>query len=271
LRALAETLSKRSPSSLEPIQEQDTPVEVMPLVSGLNLLLGRVSQARDNERRFTANAAHELRTPLAALKTHAQVLQMQARGENLASVNEMLVGIERATHLLEQLLTLARTEARSSDDISSQSINLAHSIQRVISDVSGMAFAKNIQLSFDDRAGKSRVAGDETLLRVLLRNLLDNAIRYTPANGEVNVALYEAADIVHLTVQDTGPGIPADQVQRLFQRFQRGHEVAEQGAGLGLSIVSQIARLHNIDIKFVESDYGSGLRVELLFASHGPV
>ncbi len=191
---------------------------------------------------------------------------MQALGDTRASVDQMLVGIDRATHLLGQLLTLARTEARSSDEFKTQSVCLADTARQVVGDAAGMAIEREIRLELDDQSDDARVCGDASLLQVLLRNLVDNAIRYSPVDGRVEVSIRRQAQTVTLSVCDTGPGIPVDQREAMFQRFQRGVDVQETGAGLGLSIVNQIARLHHVAISLSEVDGAQGLRANLAFA-----
>jgi len=266
LKAITERVSKRSPTSLAPFQINNVPSEVLPLVDELNHLFQRIDQALDNERRFTANAAHELRTPLASLKTNIQVLQLSATEEQQDSIDKVLRGIDRATHLVEQLLALARAEAESHEDIKPQSVNLESLVETIMIDTGHHALEKDIEISFEKHTDKYDVQTDEGLLQMIIQNILDNAIRYTPVGGSVNVKLREASGIIELLVEDSGPGIPDELQEVMFQRFQRGTQNGVRGVGLGLSIVKQIAQLLDIEIVMTNATTKGGLIVRLIFS-----
>jgi two-component system sensor histidine kinase QseC len=168
-----------------------------------------VQRALENERRFTANAAHELRTPLAALKTQAQVKQLDDKdGEHAVFLNQIISGVDRATHLLEQLLTLARADSLNRDAILQQQVDLRAVVMDVLAMIGGRALEKNIDLSLDSPEEPVTIRGDDATLGILVRNLVDNAIRYTPADGEVRVQVLQSAAGASIVVDDTGPGIP---------------------------------------------------------------
>jgi two-component system, OmpR family, sensor histidine kinase QseC len=265
LQLITQKVSQRSPLSLEPLSNASVPVEILPLVNELNHLFQRIEQTLENERRFTANAAHELRTPLAALKTHTQVLQLNATAGMRPAITQILHGIDRATHMVEQLLTLARAEAKANEGIEFKRLELASLVRGVLMDIAGLALDKEIKLSFDNRTGSAWVKGDEALLQIVIRNLVDNAIRYTPAKGSVKVSLDETAGEIRLGVEDTGPGIDPDKQGLMLQRFQRNDNADQQGVGLGLCIVNQIVGLHHNSLELKNASARGGLVVRLAF------
>ena len=242
LRRIGAEVASRAPDNLVPLESGAVPTEIAPLVASLNTLLRRLADALDNERRFTADAAHELRTPLAALKTHAQVA-LRAADEvgRKSALESVLAGADRAAHLVEQLLTLAR---------------------QVIADLGPAALAKNLDLEL---SGDGTVAGHGPMLAILLRNLVDNAVRYTPPGGAVRVSIAKNPDGVTLTVRDSGPGIPAEERQRVFDRFYRVLGNEAPGSGLGLSIVKRIADLHRAELSLADGEGGHGLTVTVRF------
>jgi two-component system sensor histidine kinase QseC len=232
------------------------------MVESLNRLFSRVQSALDNERQFTANAAHELRTPLAALKTITQAKQLSDTSEeNQRFLRKILAGIDRTSHLLEQLLTLARMESQSMTMQHFEQVDLAKQVLEVISDIGQAAFDRNIDLSYDGDDDGVMVKGYGPALQIMIRNLIDNAIRYTPAHGSVRIATQEDPQVVKLLIEDSGPGIPSEQMSQIFQRFKRGENVDEQGSGPGLSIVQRIVKLHHGRIKMENIGADSGLRV----------
>lgn len=267
LQVVAEKVATRSHLSLEPLSTAATPVEIRPLVDEINRLFTRIERALENERRFTANAAHELRTPLAAIKTQVQVLQMDAGAELEPAISRILSGVDRTTHLVEQLLTLARTEARSHKSMEFKPVNLSSLVKTLMRELGSQADDKNIAMSFEDKTNIKTVQGDEALLQILIRNILDNALRYTPVNGQVKVTTEWVDDRFQLSVEDSGPGIPAEQQELLFQRFQRGANNSQNGVGLGLHIVRQITNLHDIEINLDPRPLASGLIFRLIFSN----
>ena len=266
LLAVAEKVSRRSPLSLEPISRDATPVEVLPLVDEINHLFKRIEQALENERRFTANAAHELRTPLAAIKTRVQVLQLSASPELETDINNILASVDRTTHLIEQLLTLARAEAKSHSGIEFTVVGLASLARSMLKDMSNQALSKNIDLSFEDKTDNEKIQSDEALLQIIIRNILDNAIKYTPANGSVKVSLKKAAGKLQFSVEDSGQGLLQEQQELMFQRFQRGSNNGENGVGLGLFIVRQTTNLLDIKIKLEPPSSEHGFIFSLIFS-----
>ena len=263
LRRLAQAVFRREPGNLETIDAGDAPSEIHPLVSALNGLFQRLRQAFEIERRFTADAAHELRTPLAALKIQAQVaLRSQDSAEREAAIGKMLQGVDRASRLVEQLLTLARVDPDAGMAVGG-TVLLQPLAEEVIGDHESQARAKEISLQLKAEHGLS-VRGQRESLAILLRNLLDNAIHYTPRGGSIEVSLTRENVDVTLRINDSGPGIPDVERERIFGRFVRLAGQETGGSGLGLSIVRRIAELHRAELHLGESALG-GLEVCVRF------
>ena len=264
LDALAAQINKRDPAHLEPLVPASAPTEIKPILQALNGLFGRVKQTLVNERRFTADAAHELRTPLAALAAQAQVAQRSGDdAERQHALEQVRVGVERASHLVSQLLTLARLDPQQPLG-DSQPVQLKTLTEEVCAAHGATALDKQITLELD--AVAAEVKGNATMLQILLRNLIDNAIRYTPCGGRVRVMLNATVTGAELRVSDSGPGIPAAERDAVFQRFHRGAAGQDQvGSGLGLSIVQRIAELHGARIVLSDAEEGCGLKVSVTF------
>ena len=270
LDRVAAAVARRSPTLLEPLPETDLPREVQPLVGALNDLLSRLSHTLDAQRAFVADAAHELRTPLTAVHLQAQLAERATTdAERAAALTELKGGLERATRLVEQLLTLAREEPGVSE-VPPASVDLVALARDVIADLAPLAGAKGIDLGLSSTA-PSMVQGDADALRTLISNLVDNAIRYTPAGGRVDVALAADAGSVVLTVRDSGPGIAVEDRERVFDRFYRGSGAGGiRGSGLGLAIVKQIAEHHGAGVELGTGIDGRGLGVTVRFAQPIP-
>jgi two-component system sensor histidine kinase QseC len=263
LQRLAQTIARRAPDNLEAVDDRRAPSEIRPLLAALNTLFRRLAEAFENERRFTADAAHELRTPLAALRVQAQVAQRSTDEEERQQALEKLqVGVERASRLVDQLLTLARVDPESGL-AQREPIALDGLAEEVLSVFTGEAAIKQLELDLAIGRG-CIVAGQRDSLAILLRNLIDNAIRYTPEKGRIELSIKREEDGVVLRIGDSGPGIPEAQRERIFDRFYRvaGQEIA--GCGLGLSIVKRIAELHGAELSLGDSPIG-GLEVRLWF------
>lgn len=234
LRRISSEVEQRDPSNLAPLEGYGVPIEIAPLLHALNDLLGRLDRALESERRFTADAAHELRTPLAALKIQAQVARRaESEAQRVAALDNLIVGVDRATHLTGQLLTLARLEPTSGNTVMMASCDVAAIARQVLADLAPSALEKEIELELSS-PDSAEIKGNADMLAILLRNLVDNAIRYTPMKGGVSVSLMAEQGRVRLEVLDSGPGIPEQERQRVFDRFYRilGSEAA--GSGLGL-------------------------------------
>lgn len=264
LNNITEEISARAPNALHAIATRTIPIEVRPLIESMNQLLARVDIAIENERRFTADAAHELRTPLAALKTLAQVALRAHDGQDRQHALESVVaGVDRASHMINQLLTLSRLDP-AADLIDQGHPDLNKIATEVLIQLHDKAHKKNIELSLENTA-ELIVAGNGDALTILCRNLVDNAIRYTPSGGKVQVNYYKnALGQTELHVEDSGPGIPEEEMGRITERFYRRSNNMEEGVGLGLSIVRRIAELHRAKLDFGRAPLG-GLRASVYF------
>ncbi|MDP1766625.1 MAG: ATP-binding protein, partial [Methylotenera sp.] len=263
LQQLKQEVKQRTANRLEPVAMAGVPEEVAPLVKALNDLFARLEEAFEGERRFTADAAHELRTPLAALKIQAQVaLRSKDETERNAALENVLHGVDRATRLVEQLLALARVDPETAA-ANYKRLDLQALTASVMADVEPLAHAKQIELLLEE-GQTCHVLGDGTQLRLLLRNLLDNAIRYTPLGGCVSVKVGDTEGVM-LEVRDTGAGIPESEREHVLQRFYRITGSGEEGSGLGLSIVQRIAELHGAQLELSDNETGPGLLVRVIW------
>ena len=269
LSLVAQTLSERDPTSLRPIAVDKLPIEVQPLVESLNALLQRLDESFDMQRRFAADAAHELRTPLTALTLQIQLAERaQSVDERVIAFERMEQGIKRATRLVHQLLTMARLDPEAAQKPAVPT-DLGCLATSVVDELRPLAAQKSIVLNVDAQA-PAWILGQEDALRILLTNLIDNAIRYTAPSGRVDVSVQAGDVTVQLIVQDTGPGIPADERERVFDRFYRGRDAAAGGSGLGLAIVRQIATLHAGSVTLSVANPGSGTQALATFPAVPP-
>lgn len=267
LAALRQQVEARDPQNLSPLTEADVPAEVAPLVLALNGLFARVRMLLDNERRFTADAAHELRTPLAAIKTQAQVARAAAGDEErMRALDQVLAGCDRAARLVEQLLTLARLEPGQLSR--RERCGLQESAAAVIAEMAPGALGKGVEVQLLE-GEEIAIEGDPDLLRILMRNLIDNAVRYSPAGSSVRVSASVADGKAILSIMDQGPGIPLESRAVVWERFYRVLGTGESGSGLGLSIVRRIAELHGGEAVLAEGEGGRGLRVSVTFPAAG--
>lgn len=267
IAAVSAEIDRRAEQKLHPIDDGSLPVEVRPFAVAINRLLARVSQAMDNQRRFVADAAHELRSPLTALSLQAERLQdaemsLLAR-ERLAVLRQ---GIERGRNLLDQLLTLAKAQAV--DESPKSPVSLHGVFRRVLEDLMPLAEAKHIDIGSEGEQD-AQVWVSELDMIAVVKNLVDNAIRYTPAGGRVDLSVKTVEGRTALCVEDTGPGIAVSERERVFDPFYRTLGSEQIGSGLGLSIVKVIADRIGAEIRLGFSDEvrQSGLRVTVLFAN----
>ncbi len=260
LRLLSQVLGQRRPQALEPVELADMPTEMRPLVQAINGLFQRVGQMLAFERRFTADAAHELRTPIAGIRAQAQVALGAAddAAQREHALQATLAGCDRATRLVEQLLTLARLEA--APGATELTFDLTALARRITADLAPAALA-NRQIVALDGPAPCTVSGDEMLIGVLARNLIDNAIRYSPAGARIQVQVGRQSGQPFLCVQDSGPGMTEPEMTRLGERFFRvlGHD--KPGSGLGWSIVKRIADVFAIALQVSRSQALGGLAV----------
>lgn len=257
-------LARRDPKYLAPIAGE-IPGEIAPMVQGLNSLLERVRSSLEGERRFTSDAAHELRTPLAALKTQLQVAQAATdETSRKRATNQALAACDRATRLVEQMLILARLE-HDAWQTQGTAVDLHQLAAHVLADAASPAAKKQIRLALEGEPGLT-IKGHAGLLSVLIRNLVDNALRYSPPQTEVSVRVVSAAQGLILEVQDQGPGIPVVERENVMRRFHRLEGETAPGSGLGLSIVARIAQLHQAELVLSDGAEGRGLKVSVGFA-----
>ncbi|MCB1877260.1 MAG: sensor histidine kinase N-terminal domain-containing protein [Chromatiales bacterium] len=259
LNRLALAVEAREPAHLDPLPSNGTPQESLSLVRALNALLKRLSTALENERRFTADAAHELRTPLAALRTQAQVAQRASdAAQRDRALRAIIEGVDRNTHLVEQLLTLARLDHQT-DASRQETLDLCAITVDLLVEMAPLADRRHQTIGLDETCGAT-LAGCATTLRVMLRNLVDNALRYTPPGGQVAVRLSQDVDTVQIEIDDSGPGIPTELYDKVRERFRRVAGGNTVGSGLGLSIVDRIVEQHQGTLNLEQSPLG-GLRV----------
>jgi two-component system OmpR family sensor kinase len=260
LHRLATDIQQRRPEALEPVAVERLPAEITPLVQALNDLLARLAHTLDAQRQFVADAAHELRTPLTAVRLQAEMAQRATNLEEQArNLDQLRAGLLRASHLVEQLLAMARLDA-APDAGSVEAVDLLEVARRVVTEFAPIADDRHLDLGLLP-SDAVLVAGDPGELRTLLGNLVDNALRYTPAGGQVDVQVQRAGDKAVLTVSDTGPGIPATERARVFDRFYRGADAVAPGSGLGLAIVQRIADRSRATVRLEDAEPGRGLRV----------
>jgi two-component system OmpR family sensor kinase len=261
LESTAKAVAQRSPESLEPIGGERVPEEIQPLVGALNGLLGRLGAALAHQRQFTADAAHELRTPLTALRLQLQLAERAGDDAERQKAHGMLrEGIARAVHLVEQLLTLARQDPEA-PMATPADVDLAELARTIAGAEESAVVEKGLTLEARIE-GPVVVRGDRAALRALMENLVDNAIRYAPS-GAIVVRAYREGNDAIFEVEDSGPGIPAAERARVFDRFYRGEAAAAGGTGLGLAIVRRIAERHGGSVELLDPPSGRGLLVRV--------
>ncbi|MFJ9532077.1 sensor histidine kinase [Herbaspirillum sp. NPDC101396] len=263
VRRAAADVQSRDMHTLAPVADHGLPQEIRPLTHAFNDLLERLRQAMQTQRAFVADAAHELRTPLTALRLQAQLAERAGDDEERrAAFNDLRHGLERATHLVHQLLTLARQEPGVQE---MAPLELAPLLRSVVQDYAPLAEHKGIDLGMTAQVAGA-VNANTDALRILFGNLLSNALQYSPSDSAVDVAMRTDGDGLVVTVEDRGPGIPEQDLERVFDRFHRAANVlpSQPGSGLGLAIVRQIADLHGALVRLENT--GTGLRAEVRFA-----
>ena len=259
LAQLEKRIRARKPDDMSPLDESAVPEEVAPLVSSINDLLSRLKASLTTQKRFLADAAHQLKTPLAGLRMQADLAQRETDADELKkSLKQIGRASIRATHTVNQLLAMARAET-TGRSLAQHPIDLAYIVSEAIQDTLPHAFEKQIDLGYEgpeQGEAASRVQGNATLLKELVRNLLDNAINYTPAKGQVTARLLtdRFSGVVVLLVEDTGPGIPEAERELVFQPFYRALGTNVDGTGLGLAIVQEIAQQHGATISLEDAE-----------------
>lgn len=265
LKRVAQEVRHRAPSYLEAVDFEGVPSEIEPLVSELNNLFMRLQDAFEREKRFTADAAHELRTPLAALNTFTQIaLRAKTPEERKEALLKVLSGVNRGTHVVQQLLTLSRMVPEATINEPAL-MDLSKEATEIAAQLAPEAIAKNIDLELISTDEPPMIIGNSTAIGILIRNLVDNAIRYSPPESQISIMIEKNSEQVILRVVDNGPGIPEELRERVFERFFRVIGNQATGSGLGLSIVLQIARLHHATIELKTPANGKGLDFQIHF------
>ena len=267
LQATAQAVAQRTPESLAPIEPESVPEEVQPLVDSLNGLLGRLGGALAQQRQFIGDAAHELRTPLTALRLQLQLAERaHDEAERARAHADLRDGINRAVHVVEQLLTLARADPEAGNAMRGP-VDMMELAQSVVHEHEAAAGALGVSLVLELRDSPLVVQGDRAALRTMLDNLIGNAVRHGRGQAQPDTIVVRAhagdAGVV-LEVEDSGPGIPQAERERVFDRFYRGEAAAEGGSGLGLAIVRRIAQHHGGKVELMEGAGGRGLLARVL-------
>jgi two-component system, OmpR family, sensor histidine kinase TctE len=269
LLAFRDELAGRAARELEPLDERRVPLELKPLVASLNALLARVRAAAEAQQKFVADAAHQLRTPLAGMQAQLELLERDAEAlpvrDRVRAVRE---GLKRLAHTAHQLLTLARAEGSATLERDFVMVDLPGLIEQAVTQHLDRALEKRIDLGAD--TGPAQVRAVEWLLRELVNNLIDNALNYTPAGGVVTLHCGPFEGGMFLEVEDDGPGIPAEERPRVTERFHRAADAPGVGSGLGLAIVSDIVALHGARFELGSGQGGRGTRARVEFRARGP-
>jgi two-component system OmpR family sensor kinase len=264
LTRLSQELAKRTPDKLGRLATQDQPAEIRPLTHALDTLLQRLGVALESQKKFIADASHELRTPLATLQIQTQLVEQSlGSGRETRALADLKAGVKRTSHLVEQLLMVSRLESAGVHD---PHIPLQlHEIAREVTiDLIPYASTRKINLGVE-QLDTGLIMGSEHHLHILLRNLIDNAVRYTPSGGQVDVAIRARQDQILLEIEDSGPGIPPAERERVFDRFYRCLVPQATGSGLGLAIVKQVAELHQAEVQLGQARRLSGLKASVIF------
>lgn len=264
-------ISNRSHRDLSPLPVQNAPGEMRALVSAMNGLLARLSDALSAQQRFIADAAHQLRTPLAGLRTQTELaLRLNDAEEVRRSLRQIDTATARTTHLVNQLLSLARAEPGADRHYAPQPLDLTELARTATMEWVPRALDRNIDLGFEDGFPNAWISGNAMLLAEMIGNLLDNAIRYTPPGGQVTVSVRQQGAGCALTVDDNGPGIPPAERERVFERFHRLLGNGADGCGLGLAIVREIALGHGAAVRLETGASGKGTRIKVEFPAGTP-
>lgn len=269
LERLSTAIRRRSPVALDPVEDTALPREVLPLVNALNDLLARLDLALRAQRQFTADAAHELRSPLTALQLQLELAQRATTDvDRSRALAQLGAGIQRGNRLVQQLLTLARLDPNAPLKPHG-AVALDALARSVVAEFAPQALVRNIDLGLE-RCDPVSVLGDSDGLEILLGNLVDNAIRYTPAGGRIDVSLWRDGDTAVLDVADSGSGIPIAERERVFDRFYRGEGTAVTGTGLGLAIVQTIAERHGGSVLILDNPLGAGVLFRVCMPCQSP-
>lgn len=266
---LQNAVSKRSYLDLSEIDLPNVPTEVMILVNSVNSLMRQLEGVLNTQNRFIADAAHQLRTPLAGAQAQLELALSETNPEQhqqlLGSVNESL---ERLSHTISQLLSLARNQREAVQHVTLTPVDLIELAQDVTTNMVPAAIKKRIDLGFESTTDHAMVIGDARRLKEMIYNLIDNALLYTPAKGKVTVSVKRETGEIVLSVEDNGPGIPKDEKEKVFERFHRVMGTGTDGSGLGLAIVKEIAQLHQAVVEIVDEPKQKGLNIQVSFTEN---
>ncbi len=268
LDRVAQEVANRAPTHLDPVNLREVPEEIKPVIDELNKLFFRLQEGFEREKRFAADAAHELRTPLAALKAQAQVaLNSNNLEDKNAALQKLIASVNRSTHIVQQLLTMSKLVPEAANINDSDEVNLVKLTREILAMLAPSAVEKNIELEFEHEQIATHFTGNSTAISILIRNLVDNAIRYcNEEEGVVLVKVYQTMENLVLEVRDNGPGIPIELQSRVFERFFRVLGNKSTGSGLGLAIVRQICDLHGGRVELNAPSEGTGLIVKVFFS-----
>ena len=258
-------VASRQPDELSEVSDSGLPDEIAPLVRELNLLFNRVQNAFDAQKNFIADAAHELRSPLAALKL--QVEGLRRANDPIASevaIHRLASGIDRSTRLVEQLLMLARHQTTPNDVEFKEQIHLSLMVQSIVGDIWETANSRSIDIGII-RSDYGLILGHREAVNILVRNILDNAIKYAPVGGTINISIASSQQVCELTIEDSGQGVPQSDRARIFDRFYRVVGTSASGSGLGLAIVKTIADMHQASLAVDQSAQLGGFKVSIAF------
>lgn len=265
LTRLRETIEARQSADLSPISTRRVPEELEPLIGAFNAMLERMKRNVDAQQRFIADAAHQMRTPLAGLKTQAQLALRETNSRQLQnSLRQIATGVDRASRLVNQLLTLARTEAGDQLHQKQEPLDLDQLLREAVEDWVMRAMDRRIDLGFET-SGPAIVRGNAFLLREMANNLIDNALRYTPEGGQVTCRVVGHGDFAILEIEDSGVGISEEQAELVFERFYRVDDATTEGSGLGLAIVREIAEQHRAFASLGPNPKGKGAIARVVF------
>jgi two-component system sensor histidine kinase TctE len=266
LSTLRREIESRSHRDLSALPEEQAPQEVQPLIHAMNDLLARLGAAMSAQQRFIADAAHQLRTPIAGLKTQTELALRQVQLDDVqTTLRQLQTATEQSTRLVNQLLSLARAEPGAKPEHASEKLDLVRLAREATTEWVPRALARNIDLGYDGVDSAGWIEGDSFLVREMLGNLLDNAIRYTQNGGQVTVRVATGGSDVALTVEDNGPGIAEADRERVFERFYRVLGSGADGCGLGLAIVREIAMSHRAEVTLAPGAGGQGTVVRVVF------
>lgn len=264
---LQAAVSKRSYLDLSSIEMPDVPTEVMILVNSVNSLMRQLESVLSAQNRFIADAAHQLRTPLAGAQAQLELALLESDPDQHQEILERVsTSMERLSHTITQLLSLARNQQDASHNMMMSRVNLNKIAQEVTTDMVPTAIKKGLDLGFEADTQSTIILGDSKRLKEMLYNLVDNALLYTPAGGKVTVKVQHEAGEIVLSVIDNGPGIPKSEREKVFERFHRVIGTGQEGSGLGLAIVMEIAQLHQANVEIADEPRKKGLNIQVSFA-----